>query len=428
MRIISEQQLGNRLGSLTETVPRVVVSGNWSTPLRALAIVDANIETYRLFALGLRLPATSRPSVRLESPFVGPGMRSSSALDYIPMRLSLVPRLFAISRQPDVVLVHTSVPRAGKVSLGTEVNVLPAALEVARARGALVLAQLNPRMPYTFGEGEISTSMIDLAIEVDEPLQTAPIHAADDARHQIGEHIAHLVPDGATLQLGIGAIPDATLGRLAERHGLHIWSEMISDGVLDLERAGALDKQTQIVTSFIGGSDELYRWADCNPRLRMFRTETTNDPARIALNPMMISINAAVQVDLFAQANASYVGGRIFSGFGGQTDFIVGALHSTGGQAVIGLPSWHEKTKSSTIVPLLHSPATSFQHSVIVTDQGSAHIFGRSQHDQARLLIEDAASPQAREELWEAAERLGLADQQRGSKAPDHPRERQLTR
>ena len=117
----------------------------------------------------------------------------------------------------------------------------------------------------------------------------------------------------------------------------------------------------------------------------MFRTETTNDPGKIALNPMMISINAAVQVDLFAQANASYVGGRIFSGFGGQTDFIVGALHSTGGQAVIGLPSWHEKTKSSTIVPLLDAPATSFQHSVIVTDQGCAHIFGRSQHDQARL-------------------------------------------
>ena len=421
MRIISEQQLGSRLGSLTETVPRVVVSGNWSTPLRALAIVDANIETYRLFVLGLRLPATSRPSVRLETPFVGPGMRSSSALDYIPMRLSLVPRMFAISRQPDVVLVHTSTPRAGKVSLGIEVNVLPAALEVARARGALVIAQLNPRMPYTFGEGELPTSMIDLAVEVDEPIQTAPMHSPDDARSQIGEHIAHLVPDGATLQLGIGAIPDATLGRLVERRGLHIWSEMISDGVLDLERAGALDQQTHIVTSFIGGSDDLYKWADCNPRLRMFRTETTNDPARIALNPMMISINAAVQVDLFAQANASYVGGRIFSGFGGQTDFIVGALHSTGGQAVIGLPSWHEKTKSSTIVPLLHSPATSFQHSVIVTDQGCAHIFGRSQHDQARLLIEDAAAPQARDELWDAAERLGLADQQSDTKPPDHP-------
>ena len=419
MRIISEQELGNRLGSLTETVPRVVVSGNWSTPKRALEIVDANIESYRLFVLGLRYPASSRPSVRLESPFVGSGMRHSSALDYIPMRLSLVPRLFAISRQPDVVLVHTSPPKAGKVSLGIEVNVLPAALEVARARGALVVAQLNPRMPYTFGEGEIPTNMIDVAIEVDEPIETAKPPAPEEQKDRIGEHIAHLVPDGATLQLGIGAIPDATLGHLVHRRGLRIWSEMISDGVLALEQAGALDPDGQIVTSFIGGSKELYAWANANPRLRMYRTETTNDPARIAMNPMMISINAAVQVDLFAQANASYVGGRIFSGFGGQTDFIVGALHSTGGQAVIGLPSWHEKTHSSTIVPLLDVPATSFQHSVIVTDQGCAHIFGRSQHDQARLLIEEAAAPQARDELWDAAERLGLADQQSGTKLPE---------
>ena len=395
MRIISEQELGNRLGSLTETAPRVVASGNWSTPKRALEIVDANIETYRLFVLGLRHSATSRPSVRLETPFVGPGMRHSPALDYIPMRLSLVPRLFAISRQPDVVIVHTSTPKAGKVSLGIEVNVLPAALEVARARGALVVAQVNPRMPYTFGEGEIPTHMIDLAIEVDEPLQTVKVAPPDDVKHQIGEHIAHLVPDGATLQLGIGAIPDATLGGLVERRGLHIWSEMISDGVLVLEKAGALDPESQVVTSFIGGSQELYDWADNNTKLRMFRTETTNDPAMIAVNPMMISINAALQVD-----------------------FIVGALHSTGGQAVIGLPSWHAKSKSSTIVPLLQAPATSFQHSVIVTDQGSAHIFGRSQHDQARLLIEEAAAPQARDELREAAKRFGLADQQGSPKEP----------
>ena len=273
-------------------------------------------------------------------------------------------------------------------------------------------------MPYTFGESEISTNLIDFAIEVDEPLQTVKATAPDGVKGQIGERIAHLVPDGATLQLGIGAIPDATLSGLIERRGLHIWSEMISDGVLVLERAGALDTEREIVTSFIGGSEELYEWVDSNPRVRMHRTETTNDPAMIAVNPMMISINAAVQVDLFAQANASYVGGRIFSGFGGQTDFIVGALHSTGGQAVIGLPSWHEKSKSSTIVPLLDTPATSFQHSVIVTDQGCAHIFGRSQHDQARLLIEEAAAPQAHEQLWDAAERLGLADQESGLK-PD---------
>ena len=404
MRLISEQQLGNRLGSLSETAPRIVVTGNWASPKRALEILDANLESYRVFMLGSRHPISSRPGVRYETPFVGAGMRHSSALDYIPMRLSLVPRLFAISRQPDVVLIHTSTPRDGKVSLGIEVNVLPAALEVARARGALVVAQINPQMPYTFGEGEIAMDMIDVAIEVDQPLDTTEGHSSDGRKEQIGEYIAHLVPDGATLQLGIGAIPDATLGRLVHRRGLRIWSEMISDGVLALERSGALDHEHQVVTSFIGGSEELYK---------------TNDPGKIAINPMMISINAAVQIDLFAQANASYVGGRIFSGFGGQTDFIVGALHSAGGQAVIGLPSWHEKSKTSTVVPLLDMPATSFQHSVVVTDQGCAHVFGRSQHDQARLLIEEAAAPSARDELWDAAERLGLADSKSGTKPSD---------
>jgi acyl-CoA hydrolase len=419
MRIISEQELGNQLGCLTETAPRVVVSGNWATPRRALEILDANVESYRMFMLNLRHSISVRSSVRHETPFVGAGMRNSPGLDYIPMRLSLVPRLFAISRQPDVVLIHTSTPRTGKVSLGIEVNLLPAALEVAHARGALIVAQLNPRMPYTFGDGEIPTEMIDVAIEIEEPLGNTGKNLPDERKNQIGEYIAHLVPNGATLQLGIGAIPDATLGRILDRRGLRIWSEMISDGVLGLENAGALDPDREIVTSFMGGSDELYKWVDCNPRIRMRRTETTNDPALISANPMMISINAAVQVDLFAQANASYVDGRIFSGFGGQTDFIVGALHSAGGQAVIGLPSWHDKTNSSTVVPLLDAPVTSFQHSVIVTDQGCAHVFGRSQHDQARLLIEEAAAPQAREELWDAAERLGLADQQSGTKPSD---------
>lgn len=420
MRIISEQELGNRLGSLSETAPRVVVTGNWGSPRRALEILDANLENYRVFMVGSHHPISSRPGVRYETPFVGAGMRHSSALDYIPMRLSLVPRLFAISHPPDVLLLQTSTSRDGKVSLGIEVNVLPAALEAARGRGALVVAQVNPQMPYTFGEGEIATDIIDVAIEVDEALDITEAHSSDGRKDQIGDYIANLVPDGATLQLGIGAIPDATLERLVRRRGLRIWSEMISDGVLTLERSGALDPDRQIVTSFIGGSEELYKWADGNPRLRMFRTETTNDPAMIAVNPMMISINAAVQIDLFAQANASYVGGRIFSGFGGQTDFIVGALHSAGGQAVIGLPSWHEKSKTSTVVPLLDMPATSFQHSVVVTDQGCAHVFGRSQHDQARLLIEKAAAPQARDELWDAAERLGLADANSGTKPPDN--------
>jgi acyl-CoA hydrolase len=202
------------------------------------------------------------------------------------------------------------------------------------------------------------------------------------------------------------------VGRLVERRGLKIWSEMISDGVFALEKAGALDPDQPIVTSFLAGSEEFYQWLDGNPRVRLCRSETTNDPGKIALNPMMMSINAALEIDLFAQANASFVRGRLFSGFGGATDFLVGAIHSPGGRAVIGLPSWHDKSKTSCVVPLLNVPATSFQHSVVVTDQGCAHIFGHTQRDQARLLIEKAAAPEARDELWAAAEKLGLADGQ----------------
>ena len=184
---------------------------------------------------------------------------------------------------------------------------------------------------------------------------------------------------------------------------------MVSDGVMHLEHAGALDTSRPIVSTFLFGSPEFYAWADDNPRLVMHRTESVNDPARIAQHPAMLSINTALEVDLFAQANASYVRGRIYSGFGGQPDFVSGALHSRGGQAVIAMRSWHDKSERSTIVPMLASPVCSFQHSVVVTEVGTAAIFGRSQRAQARLLIDDAAHPRAREGLWAAATSLGLA-------------------
>ena len=140
---------------------------------------------------------------------------------------------------------------------------------------------------------------------------------------------------------------------------------MISDGVMELERRGALDRRRPIVCSFLFGSPELYAWVDQNPRLRMTRTETTNDPSRIAAQPRMVSINTALQVDLSDQAGASHINGRLYSGFGGQPDFVTGALHSPGGHAVIALRSWHERSDSSTIVPRLTDPVTSFQHSAV---------------------------------------------------------------
>jgi acyl-CoA hydrolase len=213
-----------------------------------LDALECSVERYRLFMLAAQAPLPVRGGVVLETPFVGPGMRDGGArLDYLPMRLSLVPRLFATARAPDVVLLHTSNPRGGRVSMGIEVNILPAAIERVRARGGMVIAQLNRCMPYTFGDSELDDDTIDFAIEVDEPLPPVPLRAPHDDAERIAELVASLVEDGSTLQLGIGQVPDATLRALAERNRLAIWSEMISDGVMMLDRRGALDRRNPIV-------------------------------------------------------------------------------------------------------------------------------------------------------------------------------------
>jgi acyl-CoA hydrolase len=335
-------------------------------------------------------------------------MRGSDRLRYLPCRLSLVPSLLATALRPDVVLVHTSVPTGGTVSLGVEVNVLPAAIEAARARGGLVVAQLNSRMPYTYGDAVLAEDEIDLALEVDDPLPSPPQRQITGLHESIGERVAALVPGAATLQLGIGAVPDAVLGALHGRRGLAVWSEMFSDGVLALDRAGALDRDRPVTASFAFGSDELYRWIDRNPRVRMLRTEKTNDPGLIARQAAMVSVNSALQVDLFAQANAARVHGVIYSGFGGQTDFVVGALHSPGGRAIIALPSWHPKADVSTVVPRLAGPVTSFQHSFIVSEQGTATIWGNDASTQAEQVIDRVAHPSARDELRTAGRGLGF--------------------
>ena len=182
-------------------------------------------------------------------------------------------------------------------------------------------------------------------------LSPRPSPDTDDQSRAIGDLVAARIADGATIQAGIGSVPDAVLGSLRGRRGLRVWSEMISDGILGLERAGALDHAAPIATSFLFGSPELYSWADANPRLLMVGTQVANDPARIAACPRMVSVNSALQVDLFAQANAAYVRRRVYSGFGGQSDFVVGALHSEQGQAIIALRSWHPKANCSTVVP-----------------------------------------------------------------------------
>ena len=362
----------------------------------------------RLFVLNA--PKASRPGAgsctRRRSS--GPGMRHSPTLSYVPARLSLVPRLFATTMPPDVVAVTVAPTHDGKLSLGTEVNVLPAAIEACRARGGIVIAQVNTRDAVDVRRRRARSRGRRLRDRGRRATRRAQPRPPDDAARRIGELVAARIADGATLQLGIGPVPDATLPGLPDRRGLAVWSEMFSDGVLALDEAGALDPQRILTASFLYGSRSStpgYR----NPRVQVLRTEVTNAPARIAAHPAMTSINTALQVDLFGQANASRIAARIHSGFGGQTDFTVGALHSAGGQALMALRSWHPKADVSTIVAMVDEPVTSFQHTAVVTEQGVAPMFGHDEQTQARHLIERAAHPSVREELWEEATALGLA-------------------
>ena len=406
MRIVAPERLAAELPELPAT-PRIITQGSFGTPRALLGLLDEAIPEYRLFIVnGLgRLP--DREGVRIETTFVGSGLRGNPRVDYYPARLSATPQLFHGALPPDVVAVQVSRVVDGKVSLGIEVQVLPGAIEAARERGALLVAQINENMPFIHGDGVLSTDDIDLAIEAAEPVPVAPKVRIDDESLAVGEQLAAMVPDGATLQLGIGALPEAVTRALRNGRGLRVWTELMADGFYGLLQAGALDENQPITATFAYGSEELYAWADDNPRLRLLRCETTNNPGNIAAQPAVTSINTALQADLFGAVNATRVNDRIISGTGGQADFIVGALHSPGGQAIIALKSWHPKADRSTIVPKLTEPTTSLQPAWIVTEQDRARIFGASQRDQALGLIE-AAHPRARESLRAEAERMGL--------------------
>ena len=217
--------------------PRVVVTGNHVPPWTLLGIVDSTYETYRLTMLNAPRGIPVREGIVHETSFVGPGMRGLPSLAYTPARLSLVPTLFRSTQRPDVVAVHVSAPIDGRVSLGMEINVMVAAIEAVKDRGGILVAQVNSKMPYTYGDGELSLDIFDAVIEADEELlaSTGPA-PVDDVTTHIGELVSARVGNGATLQLGIGAVPDATMPGLARRSGLGIWTEMFSDGVLDLER------------------------------------------------------------------------------------------------------------------------------------------------------------------------------------------------
>jgi len=277
----------------------------------------------------------------------------------------------------------------------------------ARARRPRDRASQPPDALH-YGDAQVYENDIDFLIECEEDLTTIEPGPLDDTSKQIGELIATRINDGSTLQLGIGAVPDAVVQSLHDKKGFRVWTEMFSDGVLGLHKSGSLDDDIPLTASFIFGSRELYDWLDKNKKVRIMRTEVTNNPGNIERQPQMTSVNAALQVDLFDQANASRIKGHIYTGFGGSTDFIVGALHARGGQSFIALPSWHPKADVSTIVPLIDEPITSFQHSAVATEQGIAECFGQTQAQQARNLIHQAAHPDAREHLTQAAHEMSL--------------------
>ncbi|MDP3971742.1 MAG: acetyl-CoA hydrolase/transferase C-terminal domain-containing protein [Candidatus Nanopelagicales bacterium] len=403
---VSVDRLRARLSSLPAN-PRVIVSGNLATPQAAIDLIDESLDTYTLHILNALRTLPDRDGVTLETAFVGSGMRGSPRLRYLPCRLSLVPSLLHRKTRPDVVIIHTSMPQDGSVSLGIEVNILPAAVESALESGGLVVALANPQMPFTFGDAVIHLDDVDYLVEIDEPVPSVT-NSSNDISDQIGSLISGQVRDGATIQLGVGSLPDAAAQAMTDRRYLKVWTEALGDGILHLERAGALDQDSPIQTSLIIGSAEVLDWIDRNRRVSMLRTERCNSPALISRHWAMTSINTALQIDLHGQTNASWVRQRIYSGFGGSTDFIVGAMHAPAGQSFIALPSWHPRAKCSTIVGQLDGPATSFQQTAAVTDQGIAWLFGESERQQARNLIEHAAHPDARPGLREAAARMGL--------------------
>ncbi|MFC0445681.1 acetyl-CoA hydrolase/transferase family protein [Pseudidiomarina halophila] len=351
--------------------------------------------------------------------FVGKSTREAvneGLADYVPIFLSEIPKLFRSGEQPlDAVLIQVSPPDAhGNCSLGISVEATRAALQVAKK----VIAWVNPKMPRTHGDSFVSMSRIDRFFEftADMPLHQRPQQSKTTLR--IGERVAELINDGDCLQMGIGAIPDATLGCLGNHRDLGIHTEMFSDGVLPLVASGVINNSRKrkhrgrIVTTFAMGSQQLYDFVDDNPQVAFLDVEYTNDTSVIRQNKQVMAINSALQVDLTGQVCADSIGTRVYSGVGGQMDFVRGASLSEGGRSVIALPATAAGGKISRISSMLAPGAgvvTTRAHvHYVVTEYGVANLRARSLSERAEALIHIAA-PQFREQLArEARDDWGL--------------------
>ena len=349
--------------------------------------------------------------------FVGGNVRKAvqaGYADYIPVFLSETQKLYRCGALPcDVALIQVCPPdKHGFVSLGTSVDATLAAIETAKT----VVAVVNPHVPRAWGDAMIPMSMIDAFVEDNTPLEPAHFTEPNDIEKAIGASCAALIEDGATLQMGIGAIPNAVLSQLGGHKNLGIHTEMFADGVLALVEKGVINgankaiDRGKMVSTFLMGSQACYDFIDDNPMVLMQDVRYTNDPFTIAKNPKVTAINSALQVDITGQVCADSLGVKFYSGVGGQVDFIYGASLSPGGKAIIAMPSVTNKGVSK-LAPVLAPGAgvvTTRNHiHWLVTEHGAVNLYGRSLQERAKLII-SVAHPSHREELDKAAfERFG---------------------
>jgi len=422
MRITSAEEAVN----VIKSSDRVFVHGAAATPTQLILAMTArasalcNVEVVHLHTEGPAPYAAARYADNFQTNclFVGANVRESvneGNADYIPVFLSEVPGLFRKGIMPlDVALVQVSPPdRHGFCSLGVSVDVARAAVQVARH----VIAQINPNMPRTHGDGLIHIGNIDSAVVVDDPLPEVVPGEPGPVETAIGHYVAELVEDGATLQMGIGAIPNAVLAALHNHRDLGIHTEMFSDGAIDLIERGIVNNEKKrihpgkVVSSFAMGTRRMYDYIDDNPAVVLLDVAYVNDTAVIRRNPKVTAINSAIEVDLTGQVGADSMGTRQYSGVGGQMDFVRGAALSEGGKPIIALPSVTNKG-ISRIVPHLQlgtGVVTTRAHvHYVVTEYGIAYLYGKNLRQRARALI-DIAHPDHRDQLekkaWERFKR-----------------------
>ena len=346
--------------------------------------------------------------------FVGGNVReavNAGRADYTPIFLSEIEALFESGEMPiDVALIQVSPPDPhGYCSFGVGVDITLTAAKYARH----VVAQVNAQMPRTYGDSFIHVSEIDAIVELSRPLCELKKQPGNDVFEQIGARVASLIEDGATLQCGIGAIPDAILPNLMDRKDLGVHTEMLSDSVIPLLEAGVINgrrkniKPRKVILSFVLGTRKLFDFIDENPIFEFHPSAYANDPFRVAANNRMVAINSALEIDLTGQVCAESIGPQFYSGFGGQLDFIRGAARSKYGKPVIALPSTAKNETVSRLVPRLAYGAGVLTGRAdvhyVVTEYGIAYLHGRTIRQRAEALIE-IAHPKFREELYEYCE------------------------